>query len=56
MTMLGNRAAEVEDPEGEPPAVPGQRDAGGGLVLPEEVVAQLAAELAAQARAGGPVR
>lgn len=56
MAMLENGAAEVEDPEGgSPPGVPGP-GGDGGLVLPEEVVAQLAGQLAEQARAGGPVR
>ena len=42
MTMLGNGAAEVEDPEGGSSAGP-EPEPDGGLVLPEEVVAQLAA-------------
>ena len=53
MTMLGTRAAEVEDPAGE--FSPGARRAGPGLVLPEEVVASLAGQLAARARSGEPV-
>ena len=56
MTMLENGAAEVEDLE--VPSSPGAPGPGadGGLVLPEDVVAELAGQLAAQARAGGPVR
>ena len=51
MTMLGERPGEVEDPAGESSAGP----AGGGLVLPEEVLASLAGQLAARARSGEPV-
>jgi len=48
MTIVESTAGEVEDPgEGS--------SAGGGLVLPEGVLADLAAELAARARSGGPV-
>jgi putative transposase len=55
MTMLENGTAEVEDPEaGSSPAVAGG-DAGGGLMLPEEVVASLAGQLAERARCGEPV-
>lgn len=58
MTMVENGAPEVEDPEGGSSAVVPEPAGGGGscLVLPEEVVAQLAAGLAAQAGEGGPVR
>ena len=56
MTMVESAAGEVEDPAGEFPAGPGRGDAGGGLVLPEDVVAALAGQLAGQARAGGPVK
>ena len=55
MSMLGERPGEVEDLAGEFPAGPEPADPGGGLVLPEEVVAALAGQLAARARAGGPV-
>ena len=56
MTMVEERpAAEVEDPAGEFSPGPDRRDPGGGLVLPEEVVASLAGQLAERARAGGPV-
>jgi putative transposase len=55
MTMLENGTAEVEDPgAGSSPAVAGG-DAGGGLMLPEEVVASLAGQLAERARCGEPV-
>ena len=54
--MVENTAAGVEDPEeGTSPASPGGGDAAGGLVLPEEVVAALAGQLARRARAGEPV-
>jgi putative transposase len=56
MTMLENAAAEVEDPEVPFSAGAAEPGADGGLVLPEDVVAVLAEQLAAQARAGGPVR
>ncbi len=55
MTMLENLAGEVEDPAGESSAGPAGGDAAGGLVLPEEVLASLAGQLAARARAGEPV-
>ena len=55
MTIVENPAAEVEDPEGGSLPVPGDGGAGGGLVLPEEVLASLAGQLAERARAGGPV-
>ena len=55
MTMVENAGAEVEDPEGgSSPVLPGG-DAGGGLVLPEEVVASLAGQLAQRARSGQPL-
>ena len=59
MTIVEIPAAEVEDPAGgfppeEPDAVPGGGD-GGGLVLPEEVLASLAGKLAERARSGEPV-
>ncbi len=50
MTTLENAAGEVEDPAGESSAGPG-----GGLVLPEEVLASLAGQLAERARAGEQV-
>jgi putative transposase len=50
MTMVENAGAEVEDPEAGSSAGPA-----GGLVLPEEVVAQLAGQLAGRARTGEPV-
>jgi putative transposase len=51
MTMLVDRPGEVEDPGG------GDLEggAGEGLVLPEEVVASLAGQLAERARLGEPV-
>jgi putative transposase len=60
MTTVEIPRAEVEDPPGGfspggPEAVPGEGGAGGGLVLPEEVLASLAGQLAERARAGGPV-
>jgi putative transposase len=59
MTMVEIPEAEVEDPAGgfppeEPDAVPGV-GGGGGLVLPEEVLASLAGQLAERARSGEPV-
>lgn len=57
MTMLESGAAEVEDPEeGSSAAAVPAGDGDGGLELPEDVVAQLAEQLAAQAREGGPVK
>jgi putative transposase len=56
MAMLENGAAEVEDPEEGSSLVVAGGDAGGGLVLPEEVVASLAGQLAERARCGEPVR
>jgi putative transposase len=54
MTMLDNPAAEVEDPAGGfSPGGPAGGDAP-GLVLPEEVVASLAGQLAERARSGEP--
>ena len=55
MTMLETPGAEVEDPAGGFP--PGALDRGDapGLVLPEEVVASLAGQLAERARSGEPV-
>jgi putative transposase len=55
MTTLENPAAEVEDPAGGISPVPDRLGAGGGLVLPEEVVAALAGQLAERARCGEPV-
>src|ERR1700736_2874425 len=55
MTMVEIPAAEVEDPEGGSSPVPGEGAPGGGLVLPEEVLASLAAQLAQRARSGEPV-
>ena len=55
MTMVEIPAAEVEGPEGGSLLVPGEGGAGGGLVLPEEVLASLSGQLAERARAGGPV-
>ena len=55
ISMLEERPGEVEDLAGESPAGPEPADPGGGLVLPEEVLAALAGQLAARARAGGPV-
>ena len=55
MTMLETPGAEVEDPAGGfSPGVPDGGD-GPGLVLPEEVVASLAGQLAERARSGEPV-
>ncbi|MCW2893832.1 MAG: hypothetical protein JWO75_3321, partial [Actinomycetia bacterium] len=48
-------AAEVEDPEGGSSPAPGEGGEAGGLVLPEDVLASLAGQLAERARAGGPV-
>ena len=53
MTMVENPAAEVEDPEGG--SSPAPAGGGDGLVLPEEVLASLAGQLAERARSGGPV-
>ncbi len=55
MTMVEIPAAEVEDPEGGSSPVPGEGAPDGGLVLPEEVLASLAAQLAERARSGDPV-
>ena len=55
MTMVENVAGEVEDPAGGVLAGPDRGGAGGGLVLPEEVLASLAGQLAERARAGEPV-
>jgi putative transposase len=52
MTMVENPAGEVEDP-GEGSSPPGGD--GAGLVLPEGVLAELADQLAARARAGEPL-
>ena len=54
MAMLENGAAEVEDPAAGSLAGPDRGDPGGGLVLPEEVLAGLAGQLAERARSGGP--
>jgi putative transposase len=55
MTTAGIPAGEVEDPAGE--FSPGAPDGGEapGLVLPEEVMARLAGQLADRARSGEPV-
>src|ERR1700730_12076339 len=59
MTMVEIPAGDVEDPAGGFPLEGPERDAGsgdgGGLVLPEEVLASLAGQLAERARAGEPV-
>ena len=55
MTMVEIPVAEVEDPEEGSSPVPGEGGPGGGLVLPEEVLAALAGQLAERARAGEPV-
>ena len=55
MTMVEIPAAEVEDPEGGSSPAPGGGGEAGGLVLPEDVLASLAGQLAERARAGGPV-
>ena len=56
MSMLENPAGEVEDLAGGFSGEPGEGGgAGGGLVLPEEVVAALAGQLAERARCGEPV-
>ncbi len=55
MTMLEDAGAEVEDLEGGSSAGPDHGDRGGGLVLPGEVLASLAGQLAERARAGEPV-
>jgi putative transposase len=55
MTMLEERPEEVEDPAGGSSPVLDGGDAGGGLVLPEEVLAALAGQLAERARSGEPV-
>ena len=55
MSMLEERPGEVEDPAGESSAGPNRTDTGGGLVLPEEVLASLAGQLAERARSGEPV-
>ena len=54
--MLEDPAGEVEDLAGGFSGEPGEGGgAGGGLVLPEEVVAALAGQLAERARCGEPV-
>jgi putative transposase len=55
MTMLDAGAGEVEDLAEGSSGEPGGDDRGGGLVLPEEVVAALADQLAERARCGEPV-
>ena len=55
MTMLEDRPGEVEDPAAGLSAAGPDRGDGGGLVLPEEVVASLAGQLAERARSGEPV-
>jgi len=55
MTMLEERPGEVEDPAGESSAGAAGGDGAGGLVLPEEVLASLAGQLAERARSGEPV-
>src|SRR6266566_10093598 len=55
MTMVEIPAAEVEDPEGGSSPVRGEGGPGAGLVLPEEVLASLAGQLAERARSGEPV-
>jgi putative transposase len=55
MTMVEIPAAEVEDPVGGSSPAPGEGGEAGGLVLPEEVLASLAGQLAERARAGEPV-
>jgi hypothetical protein len=52
MTMLEDPAGQVEDLAGG--FSPGAMDGGDGLVLPEEVVAALAGQLAERARSGEP--
>src|SRR6266536_45222 len=55
MSTVEIPASEVEDPAGGvSPGVPDRGEAP-GLVLPEEVVAQLAGQLAGRARSGEPV-
>jgi putative transposase len=55
MSMLEERPGEVEDLAGGTSAGVELADAGGGLVLPEEVLASLADQLAERARCGEPV-
>ena len=55
MSMLEEWQGEVEDPAGGFSGEPAGGDAGGGLVLPEEVLAALAGQLAERARCGEPV-
>ena len=56
MTMLETAAAaKSRTRRGGLRRVPAAAGADGGLVLPEEVVAELAGQLAERARAGGPV-
>ena len=56
MTMVEIPAGEVEDPaESFSPGAEPDGGRGGGLVLPEEVLAPLAGQLAERARAGEPV-
>src|SRR5579864_5652035 len=55
MSMLEERPGEVEDLAGGTSAGVELADAGGGLVLPEEVLASLAGQLAERARSGEPV-
>src|SRR6266699_3287589 len=61
MTTLEAEGGEFKDPgEAMPAGVAGELSGGGspgrGLVLPDEVVADLAGQLVARARAGEPVR
>jgi putative transposase len=55
MSMLEERPGEVEDSAGGFSGEPDRGDPGGGLVLPEEVLASLAGQLAERARSGEPV-
>jgi putative transposase len=55
MTTVEEPVGEVEELAGDVGAGPGRDDAGGDLVLPEEVVADLAGQLAERARLGEPV-
>jgi putative transposase len=55
MTIVGNGEGKVEDLAGAVPLAGPEGGGGGGLVLPEDVVAELAGRLAERAGSGEPV-